>query len=216
MIRLLLTDGLAPNREGLRVTLGASAGLELVGDAGTGEELLAQLADSAATLVLLDLNLPGPDAFALLPALREQYPQLRILAHADLTNEQYVARAFDLGAHGYILKQSSPPELVHAVRTVANGRPFLCSSIGLVLLGRLYAGGPAASEAARAAIGLSKREMEVLGLVADGYTNAEIALKLFTSKRTVETHRQNIMEKTQTRNTAALIKLAVRQGLLPE
>ncbi len=216
MIRLLLTHGHTPTREALGTELGATTGLEVVGAAGTGDQLLALLARTAPAVVLLDLNLPGPDAFALLPALHEQYPLLRVLACGELTNEHYVARAFDLGAHGYVLKSARLTEFVHGLNTVAAGRPFLCSAIGLALLGRLYAGSPAAADAARAALGLSKREMEVLGLVGEGLTNAEIALRLFTSKRTVETHRQNIMDKTQTRNTAALIKLAARQGLLPE
>ena len=214
MIRLLLTDGHPLAREALRTGLGAAPGLLVVAEAGTGDELLAQLSTAAPTVVLLDLSLPGPDAFALLPAMREQYPQLRVLARGDLTNEHYVTRAFDLGAHGYLTKTAHLPELAHGLTTVAAGRPFLCSAIGLALLGRYYAAGPVASNGARATLGLSKREMEVLSLVADGLTNAEIAGKLFTSKRTIETHRQNIMDKTQTRNTAALIKLAVRQGLL--
>jgi len=216
MIRLLLTDGHASTCEALRVMLSAAAGLEIVGEAYSGDELIDKLATAGATLVLLDLTLPGPDPFALLPALREQYPQLRLLARGELSNEQYIARALDLGAHGYILKTSGPTELAHGLRTVAAGRPFLCTEIGLALLTRLHSSSATSGEAARAALGLSKREMEVLYLVAEGYTNAEIAGKLFTSKRTVETHRQNIMEKTQTRNTASLIKLAVRQGLLPE
>ncbi|MBF9141874.1 LuxR C-terminal-related transcriptional regulator [Hymenobacter properus] len=215
MIRLLLSDGHAPTREVLRLGLAAAPGLEVVGEAGDGDELLAQLSTASPSVVLLDLNLPGPDAMALLPALRGQYPQVRVLARGELTNEHYVTRAFDLGAHGYILKSAVPTELVHALATVASGRSFLCSAIGLALLGRLHASTPADGDAARAALGLSKREMEVLGLVAAGLTNAEIALKLFTSKRTVETHRQNIMDKTQTRNTAALIRLAASQGLLP-
>ena len=214
MIRLLLTDGHPPTREALRTGLGTAPGLMVVAEAGTGTELLAQLTTAAPTVVLLDLSLPGPDALALLPALREQYPQLRVLARGDLTNQHYVARAFDLGAHGYLTKTSNLPELVHGLTTVAAGRPFLCSAIGLALLSRYYAASPVASDAARTTLGLSKREMEVLSLVADGLTNAEIAGKLFTSKRTIETHRQNIMDKTQTRNTASLIKLAVRQGLL--
>jgi DNA-binding NarL/FixJ family response regulator len=215
MTRLLLTDVHALTREELRIGLAGASGLEVVGEAGTGDELLSQLAAATPDVVLLDLTLPGPDAFGLLPALRRQYPKLRVLARGELTNEQYVARALDMGAHGYVLKSIPPMELVYGLATVGAGRPFLCSAIGLAMLGRLYTNSPAAGNAARAALGLSKREMEVLGLVAEGMTNAEIAAKLFTSKRTIETHRQNIMDKTQSRNTAALIKLAARQGLLP-
>ncbi|GAA3969214.1 hypothetical protein GCM10022407_13960 [Hymenobacter antarcticus] len=121
-----------------------------------------------------------------------------------------------LGAHGYLTKNSLLTELVHGLTTVAGGRPFLGSAIGLALLRRYYTTSSVVGDAARATLGPSKGETEVLSLVADGLTNAEIASKLFTSKRTIETHRQNIMDKTHTRNTAALIKLAVRQGLLPE
>ena len=216
MIRLLLTEGNPTARQELRLGLAAAAGLEVVAAVGTGPELLAALATAAPSVLLLDLALPGADAFGLLANLREQQPHLRIVARGELTNEHYVARTFDLGGHGYLLKTSLPSELVHALGTVAAGRPFLCSAIGLSLLARLYAGSLAQGDVARTALGLSKREMEVLALVSDGLTNAEIADKLFTSKRTVETHRQNIMDKTQTRNTAALIKMAARQGLLPE
>jgi DNA-binding NarL/FixJ family response regulator len=215
MIRLLLTEGSGVARQELRLGLVAAVGIDVVAEASTSSELLAALAAATPNVLLLDLALPDTDGFALLPTLREQLPQLRVLARGELTNQHYVARAFDLGAHGYLLKTSEPSELVHALGTVAAGRPFLCSAIGLSLLARLYAGSPAQGDVARAALGLSKREMEVLALVADGLTNAKIAELLFTSKRTVETHRQNIMDKTQTRNTASLIKLAARQGLLP-
>jgi DNA-binding NarL/FixJ family response regulator len=216
MIRLLLTDGHTPTREALRIGMEAATAVAVVGEASNGDELLSLLETTPADVVLLNLHLPGPDAFALLPAICGQYPQVRVLAQGELTNEHYVARAFELGAHGYLLKSTPINELLHGVATVAAGRAFLCSAIGLALLGRFKVGAPADSETARAALGLSKREMEVLGLVAEGFTNAEIAIKLFTSKRTVETHRQNIMDKTQTRNTASLIKLAARQGLLPD
>lgn len=208
MIRLLLTEGNAAARAALRTSLAAAEGMSVVGEADNGTALLELVAVTSPTAVLLDLGLPGPDVLALLPALRGQYPELRILAHGELLNEHYVARAFDLGAHGYLLKNALPRERVHGLQTVVAGRPFLCSPIGLALLTRLYTNEGQSSDLARAALGLSKREMEVLSLVAEGLTNAEIALRLFTSKRTVETHRQNIMDKTQTRNTAALIKLA--------
>ena len=216
MIRLLLTEGHSQMRTALGVGLGALPELAVVGIAGTGAELLALLPCSAPTVVLFDLKLPGPDTFALLPALREQYPQLRVLAHGELATAPEVVHAFNLGAHGYLPKGGRFAELVHGLQTVAGGQPFLGSAIGLGLLGRCHASSAAASSATRPILNLSKREIQVLALVAEGLTNAEIGLKLITSKRTIETHRQNIIAKTQTRNTAALIKLAARQGLLPE
>lgn len=215
MIRLLLTESDAVRCEILHANLEA-AGLEVLGAVADGTDLLIRLASVTPMVVLLDLSMTNPDAFILLSALRSQYPQLRILAHSELTSEQYIARAFDLGAHGYIVKTAPFAELLHALEMVVAGRPFLCSSIGLALLEQRHVANPAAVAVPHSAMGLSKRELEVLVLVADGLTNAEIALKLFTSKRTVETHRQNIMDKTQTRNTAALIKLAMHQGLLPK
>ena len=216
MIRLLLADGQSSTRQALRIGLGTMS-LEVVSEADNGAELLDKVAATSPTVVLLDLSMPGPDVFVVLAALRQQYPQLRILARGELTNEHYVARVFDLGAHGYILKTALPSELLYSLTAVSAGRSFLCSAIGLALLNRFHIGKtPADGDAARLSLGLSKREMEVLGLVAEGLTNAEIAERLFTSKRTIETHRQNIMEKTRTRNTASLIKLAARQGLLPD
>ena len=216
MIRVLLTDGHPPARAALRAGVGAIAGFEIVSEAGTSDELLAQLASTTPAVLVLDLNLPGLTISTLSPMLREQHPQLRVLARGELTNRHYVARAFDLGAHGYLLKSSLLPELVYGLSTVAAGRPFLCSAVGLALAGRFSTQSPANGVTIRTTLGLSKREMEVLSLVAEGLTNAEIALKLFTSKRTIETHRQNIMDKTRSRNTAALIKLATCQGLLRE
>ena len=134
MIRVLLTDSFAATCAALQGALAATAGVEIVGMASSASELLHQLAMQQPTLLLLDLSLPGPDAFGLLPTLSEQHPALRILARSELTNEQYVVRAFDLGAHGYIMKQAATTELVHAIRTVAAGRPFLCSDMGLALL----------------------------------------------------------------------------------
>lgn len=215
MIQLLLADGRAPARQLLRAKLGTVPGLTVVGEAGTGEELLVQLASTAPTVVVFDLDLPSFHAAAQLPAICKQYPQLRLLVRGELSNEQYVARIFDLGAHGYILSSASLPELVHGLRTVATGRRFLCSAIGLAMLDRLYQGSPVPGATASPVLRLSKRETEVLGHVSEGMTNAEIAAKLFTSKRTIETHRQNLLKKTRTSNTAALIKLAAREGLLP-
>ena len=216
MIRIILIDDHAIIRDGIRSLLREEPGLEVVGEACSGQELLDKLATTPCDIVVLDLNMPGTDGFATIPLLRERYPDVRILVLSMLDNERYVAQAIELGALGYALKSTGRTELVYAINTVAAGQPYLCSVIGLALLRKMHSLDGHNSIAPRVTSGLSKREMEVLQLIAEGMTNAEIADKLFTSKRTIETHRQNIIEKTQAKNTAALIKYAVSQGMLSD
>ncbi|MBT9393229.1 response regulator transcription factor [Hymenobacter sp. NST-14] len=227
MIQILLADDHAILRDGIRALLSREADLCVVGEAGTGRQLLELLATTPADVVLMDINMPVLDGFATMPFLREQFPQVRVLVLSMLDHENYVHRMFEAGALGYVLKNADSAEITHAIRTVAAGQPFLCTEIGLGLLSRVMErtpppaagarpagspGGSPASPAGRA--DLSGREREVLQLIAEGYTNAEISEKLFTSKRTIETHRQNIIEKTQAKNTAALIRLAMAEGLI--
>ncbi|TGE21673.1 response regulator transcription factor [Hymenobacter aquaticus] len=216
MTRIILADDHTILRQGIRAMLVAEADFDVVGEAGTGQQLLDLLPTTPTDVIVLDLTMPELDGFAALPILRAQYPEVRVLVLSMLDHERYVAQALDAGAAGYVLKNASIAEIVYGIRTVAQGRPFLCTEIGLELLrkltmntGKPWDGGPDHHPAE-----LSGRELEVLQLIAEGLTNAEIADKLFTSKRTIETHRQNIIEKTQAKNTAALIKFAVNQGLV--
>ncbi|PJJ48799.1 response regulator [Hymenobacter chitinivorans] len=212
MIRLFLVDDHKIIRDGLRSLLEAEPTLEVVGEASNGEELLDQLATTPADLVLLDVNMPTLDGFATATRLHEQYPAVRVLALSMLNDETHVGRMLESGAHGYVLKSAGKLEIFQAIEAVMAGRPYLGAEIGISLLTKALQT-PAPPEPAKGG-GLSKRELEVLQLIAEGLTNAEIADKLFTSKRTIETHRQNIIEKTQTKNTAALIRYAARSGLL--
>lgn len=216
MTRIILADDHTILREGIRALLAAEADFEVVGEAGNGHQLLELLATTPTDVVMLDLTMPELDGFATLPLVRAQYPNVRLLVLSMLEHERYVAQALDAGASGYVLKNAAIGEIIHAIRTVAVGQPFLCTEIGLELLRKLTMNTEKqwdeGSEGRHSE--LSGRELEVLQLIAEGLTNAEIADKLFTSKRTIETHRQNIIEKTQAKNTAALIKFAVNQGLV--
>ncbi|MFD1468499.1 response regulator [Hymenobacter caeli] len=221
MLRLVLADDHAILRDGLRSLLAAEPGFDVVGEAGNGTELLALLATTPADVVLMDVNMPVLDGFATMPELRQRFPNLKVLVLTMLDNEHYVARMLAAGALGYVLKNASFREITHAIHTVAAGHLFLCTDIGLAML---YKALGAAAPATPAAPGedvagtpiadLTARELEVLKLIAEGLTNNEIADKLFTSKRTVETHRQNIIGKTRAKNTAALIKMAISRGLI--
>lgn len=217
MIRLMLADDHAILRDGLRALLAAEPGIELVGEASNGAELLILLASTPADVVLVDVNMPVLDGFETTTELQQRFPEVKVLVLSMLDHEHYVLRMLQAGALGYVLKNAAFQEITYAIRTVAAGQRFLCSEIGLNMLYKAAGGGPTgSSELAEPAggVGLTARELEVLKLIAEGLTNSEVADKLFTSKRTIETHRQNIIGKTGAKNTAALIKLAVRQGFI--
>jgi DNA-binding NarL/FixJ family response regulator len=215
MIRVIIVDDHSLIRDGLRTLLTADPLFEVVGEAGNGQELLDQLPAVAADVVLLDLNMPVLDGLATTLRLRAEYPDLRILLLSMMTHERTIGEALAAGAHGYVLKNADKYEIVAALQGVAAGKRFLCSEIGLALLEKLLlqeSRNPASS--AGPGVPLTHREREILQLVATGLTNQEIADQLFTSRRTVESHRQSLLEKTGVRNTPALVKYAMEHGLL--
>jgi len=212
MIRLFLVDDHTVLRHGLRALFMQEDDLEVVGEAETGEQLLAQLPTTPCDVVLLDLHMPGLDGLATTQRLRHEFPDVRVLILSMVDNERSIGQVLEAGASGFVLKNAGHDEIVVAVRAVAAGRRFLCSELGLTMLDKVLTGIP--EPGVRPTGGLSAREQEVLQLVADGLTTAQIADKLFTSPRTVETHRQNIMEKTGAKNTAALIRTAMSEGWL--
>ncbi|AMJ64182.1 response regulator transcription factor [Hymenobacter sp. PAMC 26628] len=217
MTRLFLVDDHSIVRTGLRALLATEADLVVVGEASHGQELLDCLPSTPADVVMLDLAMPVLDGLATTTRLRAEYPGLRVLVLTMMAEPQRIGELFAAGARGYMLKSAGQAELLLAIRAVAAGGLYLCSDLGLYLLQQVLA--HAASPAAKAtnsryAGHLTARELEVLRLLATGLTTNDIAAKLFTSKRTIETHRQHILEKTQTKNTAALIHRAVTEGLL--
>ena len=216
MIRVFLVDDHHIVRSGLHLLLSAQPDLEIVGEASNGLDLLAQLPATPADVVLLDVNMPGMDGPETARQLHAQYPAVRILALSMLDKENHIFQMLDAGAHGYLLKSSGVDEIITGVRTVAAGGQFLCTAAGLTALHKLGDGTRPAAEPVEKPGTLSRREIEVLQLISQGLTTGEIAEKLFLSKRTIETHRQNMMEKMQVKNTASLIKQAMDEGLLDD
>jgi DNA-binding NarL/FixJ family response regulator len=215
MINIILADDHTIIRDGIKALLSDASDIEVVGQVSNGQDLLDLLATTTADVVLMDLNMPVLSGFDALPLLREKFPQVRVLVLSMLDHEKYIYQVMEAGALGYVLKNAGRDEIVYAIRTVASGRQFICTEIGLSVLHKLVQT-PAAGTGGnvKKPSDLSNRETEVLKLIAEGLTNAEIADKLFTSKRTIETHRQNIIEKTGAKNTAALIKYAMENSLL--
>ncbi|GAB2794270.1 DNA-binding NarL/FixJ family response regulator [Hymenobacter luteus] len=216
MIRVFLVDDHTILREGLQAALAPEPGLTVVGVASNGQELLDMLPGTPADVVVLDVNMPVLDGLATTRRLREEFPNVRILILSMVSHERNIAQLLDAGASGFVLKSVDKAEIVLAIQTVAVGKAYLCSELGLNMLRKVLSqtGGSGDEQPLKKQGDLSNREREVLQLIAEGLTTNEIAEKLFTSKRTIETHRQNIIEKTQVKNTAALIKYAMENGLI--
>lgn len=214
-IRVLITDDHRIIREGLRSLLSLEENLEIVGEASNGAELLDMLANTPVDVVLLDISMPVLDGFETTSLIRQKYPEVKVIALSMLDDLFSVQRMIDSGAIGYVLKNTGRAELSAAIKLAVNDTPFICSAVTVAMLQKM-SGQQAAETITDQAddAGLSKREMEILTLIAQGYTNAEMADKLFVSKRTIETHRQNILYKTKTRNTAHLIKYAMEHRML--
>ncbi|GAB2532344.1 response regulator transcription factor [Rufibacter soli] len=199
-------------RDGIKSLLKSERTIQIIGEAENGEQLLKLLETTTPDVIMLDLNMPVMDGFETLKQLQQTHPQAKVLVLTMLDQESYVQKVRASGAMGFILKTAGRDELVHAIKTVANDNSFICSEVALNLLQK--SNSPAGEAKANNMPEISKREMEVLKLIAEGYTNAEIADKIFASKRTIESHRQHLIEKTKARNTATLIKYAIKQGLI--
>lgn len=215
MIRIILVDDHAIIRDGIRSLLEGEADFQIVGEAANGQKALELLAETPADLVLMDVNMPvmgGQEATA---HISTDFPEIKVLILSMLDHVEYVRRLMEAGASGYILKNAGKDEIAFAIRFIMMGHQFMSSELGFGLLEKIqnvpYV---ALTEPGKKTGGLSQRELEVLKLIAEGLTTHEIASQLFTSRRTIETHRQNLIEKAKVKNTAALIRFAVTEGLL--
>ena len=215
MIKVLLAEDHNIVRNGIRSLLDKQSDIDVVGEATDGLEVLQKLEKGMKVdLVLTDINMPQLNGLALLEELKNKSPEIKVLILSMLDHENYVMQAVNNGAGGYLLKNVSEEELIFAIRHVSAGNLYVCSELTSKLVTKLSSIPAENNKELKVAIDLSRREIEILLLIAEGFTNNEIAEKLFTSRRTVEGHRQNLLEKTGARNTATLIRFAVRNGII--
>jgi DNA-binding NarL/FixJ family response regulator len=210
----VLVDDHAVLRAGLTALLNAEADMTVVGEAGDGAASLPVIADRQPDVVLLDINMPNMGGLEALGELRKVAPKSRVLILTMHDDQTYLRQALAQGAAGYVLKQAADTELLTAIRTVYHGGAFLHPSHAQALLSPnpIAASGPSSTSDDISL--LSERELEVLKLIALGHANKEIAEMLYLSVKTVETYKTRIMEKLNLTSRAALVRFALKHGLL--
>ncbi|GGH01552.1 response regulator transcription factor [Mucilaginibacter phyllosphaerae] len=215
MIDIVLAEDHNIVRNGIISLLEKEAGINVAGAAINGCEVLTLLESGThADVILADMNMPLMGGLDLTDQIKEKYPDCKIIILSALDHEKYVIKAFQAGASGYLLKSVGADELVFAVKHVLHNNLYICSELTTKFLKRLLTIPDPAALQQIMDIEFSAKEVEVLGLISEGYTNQEIADKLFTSKRTIESQRQTLIDKTGSRNTAALVRFAMSNGIV--
>ncbi len=212
-IKLVLADDHAVVRSGLRMLLQAQPDMEIVGEADSGSQALAQVQKLHPDIILMDIQMPGMNGIEATRQIKEVCGETAVLALTMHEDDQYFFEMLQAGASGYLPKRAAPDELVHAIRTVSRGEVFLYPSLATRLV-QSYLGGEAGSESEALVSDLTPREQEVLVHIAEGLTNPEIADKLVISVKTVDRHRENIMRKLNLHSRIDLVKYALKQGLI--
>lgn len=206
MIKVSITDDHDLFRSGIAMLLEKSNTIEVVHQTASVEELLNKLEESEVNICLLDISMNETNGLEALLLLKKSHPSIRSIVLTMHNEGQYVVQAIRNGAYGYLLKDCGPEELTEAIEQVFNGKKYFNKDVSHLMIEAVNIESNTQK--------ISKREKEVLKLVAQGLTTKEIADQLFVSKRTIETHRSNILKKLDVQNTAELITKATQLGLL--
>lgn len=190
--------------EGIRSLLQHEANIEWMGHAMNAASCMAFLQQQRPDVILMDINLPDKSGIDLCKEVKEKYPGVFIIGLSTFNQQSFIQKMMENGASGYILKNATLDELVEAVDSVVKGKIFLSNETAATLRKPDQSSVPV----------ITSREKEVLGLVAEGLTNNEIAQQLFISPTTVETHRKSLLNKFGAKNTASLVRMAAQMHLI--
>jgi len=212
MIRILLVDDHELVRTGFRHILDGDAGIEVAGEAKSGEEALQQVQKLKPDLVLMDINMPGIGGIEATRKIKRLYPGTQVIAVTIHSRAPFPEQLHEAGAMGYVSKGCPPGELFEAIRTVSAGEPFISNDVSRKMTLRLLAG-----KSSDAAFGmLSQREMQVMLMITQGSRTQDISDSLCISPKTVSTYRHRLFEKLSVRSDVELTHLALRYGLIGE
>jgi DNA-binding NarL/FixJ family response regulator len=202
-IKIFIVDDHYMVIEGIHSLLQDEKSIEFMGHATNAESCMAFLQQQHPDIILLDINLPDKSGIELCKEIRENYPSVFIVGLSTYNQKSFIEKMMDNGASGYVLKNATREELMEAITTVYSGKLYLSFEAGQTL-----------RKITNNSVILTRRETEILELIAQGMTNNEIAARLFVSSTTVDTHRKNLLAKFGVKNTASLIRAAVQMQLI--
>jgi len=202
-IKVFIVDDHYMLIEGIHSLLQNEKSIQWLGHATTAANCIAFLQKQSPDVLLMDINLPDKSGIELCAEVRQKYPGVNIIAVSTINQQSFIEKMLQNGALGYVLKNATQQELVEAITAVAKGKTYLSHEASLTLRTPSNSG-----------VVLTRREKEVLELIAEGMTNNQIAQKLFISITTVDTHRKNLLAKLEVKNTASLIGRAAKKGLI--
>ncbi len=213
VIRALVIDDHMMVRDGLKMMLSTlSNSIQFrITEAENGEEGLRKIERQRFDLVIIDYQMPGSSGAEVVRRILRAQPGIRILALSNYDELPYIQHMMDAGAKGFVLKNIEPAEMLIAIKTVLSNRTYYCSEVAVKLIDSNNDKGASAISLKTI---LTQREQEILHMIAMEYTNDEIARELHVAKRTIDSHRQNLLNKLQVKNTAGLVKIAFRLKLV--
>ncbi len=212
---VIIADDHTIVRDGVKALLSEQEDIVIIGEASNGSELFRLLSLTTADIILLDISMPDLSGIEICERLRTEYPQIKVLFLSMYTTEEYIFNAIKAGAHGYLPKNISQPELLEAIRSISQGREYFNETISnIILKSYINKAKNAETENDIREHSLSKRELEVLRLFAEGFSNSEIGTRLFISPRTVESHKNHIMQKINLKSPVDLIKFAIKNHIV--
>lgn len=212
-IKVLVADDHAIVREGVRLILAKESDIEVVGEAGDGQQALDLAAKLRPQVVIMDISMPGMGGIEATQRLHERQTNVHVLALTMHEDESYVFQLLRAGAAGYVLKRAAAADLVQAVRAAAKGEAFLYPSVARKVV-EDYLRRVETGEERERYDGLTPREKEILTHIAGGSSNQQIAEQLYISIKTVQTHRAHILEKLGLHDRTELVRYAIRKGLI--
>jgi DNA-binding NarL/FixJ family response regulator len=214
-IKLMLVDDHQIVREGIKELLLDEQDIEVACEASNGRHALDQLSAVMPDVVLTDISMPELDGFELAAQLQVDYPAIKVLYLSMHVTEVYIKKAFACGATGYLPKDISKSELINAIRTVSEGKKYFNNEVSIILMNTLVENLKKDQRvASKNSSDLSEREIEIVKLLSEGLNSQEIGDMLFISKKTVDNHRLNILQKLNVKNVAGLIKYAIMNKLI--